>query len=150
MNTNQASATSAIVAPTYEELKKEFDWVSDGFKKGEAKYWRLHESCQNIPAASLESLKLIHFGKVMTDKTALEALKARDLRPANLEELLIYARANPDKQKEFPIVALGSSCLWTGGRGSPCLSWDNGGRDLDLGWSGRVRGDRCRVLAVRA
>lgn len=151
METNLTSATNTIVVPTYDELMKEFDWVSHAFKPGQATGWQLHESCQNVPVASLDSFELVHFGQDMTDEAAFEGLKSRGMRPTALEDLRTYARADPDKRNEFPIVAIGSSCFWYGRRFSPYLSWGgNNGRCLRLsgseyGWNGR-----CRYLAVRA
>jgi len=74
-----------------------------------------------------------------------------NLRPATLPELLAFGAKYPDKQKEFPIMALGS--VWIdpdGDRRVHSLGWVEGERELHLGWDkpGYVWGDYCRFLAV--
>ena len=57
------------------------------------------------------------------------------LRPANLPELLAFGAKYPKKQREFPIVALGSVWrYWCGSRSVACL-WSVGSlRFLFLYW----------------
>jgi hypothetical protein len=139
-----------IPIPTYEDLRKEFDWVSDGFKKGEATDWQLDGSCKGATTADPDACELVHFDRDMSTENVLIELKSRGLRPATLDELLAYARKYPDKQKEFPIVALGVSYIWDGCHDLPCLDWDGDGRGMSLDWGGSDWNSCYRFLAVRA
>ncbi len=103
-----------------------------------------------LPTKVELNLKLVHFNKVMTSDQVLAELKKQGLRPATLPELLAFGAAYPDKQREFPIVALGS--VWrgpSGDRSVPGLWGCAGGRGLDLGWFGGDWGGYYRFLVVR-
>ena len=72
------------------------------------------------------------------------------LRAATLPELLAFDATYPEKQHEFPIVALGS--VWRDRRGNrdvPCLLWRASERSLDLYWHDDGWGGHCRFAAVR-
>ena len=91
---------------------------------------------------------LVHFGRVIGSDDALAELEKMGLRTGGLHELLAVGVQHPDKQREFPIVALGSG--WQrpdGDRGVPFLgSWD-GLRELYLRWFGVDWYEHCRFLA---
>ena len=100
-------------------------------------------------------LVLVHFGRVMTTDEPLAELDCRGLRPAKFEELLALGVAHPELQREFPIVAFGTSFVdGNGTRCFACLDGCDGERTLDLdygvlippahGWAGDFR-----FLAVR-
>lgn len=95
-------------------------------------------------------LELVYYNRVMTSEQVLSELKNRGYRPATLSELLAFGVAYPEKQREFPIVALGSVWLHPGsGRFVPCLFEWCDERCLSLGrYSGGWHGDY-RFLAVR-
>jgi hypothetical protein len=80
----------------------------------------------------------------------LKEFEARGLRAATLPELLAFGATYPEKQREFPIVALRS--VWQnrdGLRCVPCLDRDGSKRMLGLRWLGRRWLDDCRFAAVR-
>lgn len=54
------------------------------------------------------SLVLIHFNKSIDSDDVFYELDEMDLRPATLPELLYFGAKYPEKQREFPIAALGS------------------------------------------
>src|SRR3989344_4068460 len=96
-------------------------------------------------------LRLIHFGRVITMAQAAEEIAQHGLEPAKIEHLLAFGAKYPDKQREFPIIALGS--VWVhscGRRGVPCLGGDCSKRDLFLSWYDPSDGwvGRCRFLVV--
>ncbi len=69
---------------------------------------------------------------------------------AELHELLPVGAQHPGKQREFPIIALGSK--WQG----PCGHWYvpylgrwRGERGLRLRWFGSAWSESCRFLAFR-
>lgn len=69
--------------------------------------------------------------------------------PAKIEYLLAFGKKFPDKQRQYPIVALGSVCKVRSNRGVAYLVGHDVNRDLDLRrWDDRW-GRICRFLAVR-
>lgn len=89
-------------------------------------------------------LKLVHlmqqkYRAVNTEEVEVY-LEERDLRAATFEELLAFGTKYPEKQREFPIVAFGSSCVtWERFLVRPFLSaWEEGKkRILVFSWSYR-------------
>jgi hypothetical protein len=78
-------------------------------------------------------MKLFHFNRAISSNQAIQEMKKEGYRPAELPEGLAYAKANPDEQRKYPIVILGS--VWRQFGGScyvPCLCSDSGGRLLNL------------------
>jgi len=93
---------------------------------------------------------LFHFGKTTTSGQVISEMEKAGCRPAQIEELLALGASQPDLQKQFPIVALGS--VWRdsdGHRDVPYLHWGGVGRDLLLRWFGRGWTEDYRFLAVR-
>ena len=78
---------------------------------------------------------LVNFNRGISSEDAVKELDRQGLRPATLKELLALGVAQPDLQRNKPIVALGSE--W---RDSvvfvyvPCLVGLEGDRRLDLDW----------------
>ncbi|NCO05162.1 MAG: hypothetical protein GW939_03370 [Candidatus Magasanikbacteria bacterium] len=96
------------------------------------------------------NLELVHLNKVASTSEAKAYLDANGLRAATIEELLAFGATFPDVQREFPIVALGSS--WVdryGDRDVPCLDRRRSKRRLDLYWHDYRWDGFCRFLAVR-
>jgi len=54
-------------------------------------------------------IELVHFNRVMESDDVLKELDKMGFRPATLPELLAFGAKYLDKQREFPIVALGSA-----------------------------------------
>ncbi len=98
------------------------------------------------------SLVLVHFNKAMKTREIEAELDRRGLRTATLAELLALGAKRPELQRQFPLIALGSSWVGPDGlRRVPCLVGNDDGRDLRLGWGdpdGKWRED-CRFVAVR-
>ena len=93
---------------------------------------------------------LFHFKKIMISKEVIAEMAKGDYRPAEIEKLLALGASQPELQKEFPIVGLGS--VWQGPFGFrlvPCLGWRGAGRDLGLRWFEDGWSGRCRFAAVR-
>lgn len=92
---------------------------------------------------------LFHFDKTMTSKRVIAEMNKAGYRPATIEELLALGQVNPDLQRKYPIVALGSSCVVDGGRNVSYLSWGSNERKCNLSRFDFDLNDRCRFLAVR-
>ncbi len=92
----------------------------------------------------------VHLDRPVSTERALAELDGRGLRPALLEELLAFGARYPDKQREFPIVALGSIWRSPGGhRGVVYLYGQHGRRELVLRWIEGDWGEHWRFAAVR-
>jgi hypothetical protein len=93
--------------------------------------------------------KPVHFGRKMSSDAAIAELDKMGLRPATHTELLAFGAKYPELQRQFPIVALGSSAQVHGYRSVVCL-WSSGReRGLRLCWFGSGWVGVCRFLAVR-
>jgi hypothetical protein len=95
-------------------------------------------------------IELVHYGRNMSTDDVLKDLESKGMRPAILLELLAFGVTYPEKQREFPIFALGS--VWqdsSGFRSVPCLIGGGSERGLFLGWSDGGWSGGCRFAAVR-
>ncbi|MBU0649025.1 hypothetical protein KJ969_02910 [Patescibacteria group bacterium] len=94
-------------------------------------------------------LQLYQFDRMVTGTEASKLLDEAGYRPANPAELLAFGKKFLDKQRQFPIVAMGSSWRSPDGRlYVPVLYEDADERDLDLHWLGGDFGPHCRFLVV--
>lgn len=92
---------------------------------------------------------LLHLNREATSDEVLAEMERLGLRAATLAELLAFGAIYPEKQREFPIAALGSSCVLYGSRRVAYL-WGNASRrDLGLDDLGGGWGAGWRFLAVR-
>lgn len=110
----------------------------------------LNITSQNFPTdrtgvCELEVV-LVHFNRVIKSEEVLNELDAMGLRPDELQELLAVGAGLTDKQKQFPIIALG--LIWRNPRGDHCVPvlW-NYGRELNLGRFDVSWLEDCRFLA---
>lgn len=80
-----------------------------------------------------QELVLFHFNRAISSDDAMKKMEEDGYKPAVIEELLALGESQPELQRQFPIVALGS--VWRdsdGGRRVPSLDWCDAERDLDL------------------
>jgi hypothetical protein len=92
-------------------------------------------------------VEIVKYDTSMSSEAVLADLEKKGLIPANLSELLEYAKTWDEK---YPVVALGSSWVVSGGyRDVPYLDGWSDGRSLDLiVWAGDWPA-LCRFLALR-
>lgn len=96
------------------------------------------------------NLELIHFNRTMESDDVLKELDKAGLRPATIAELLAFGIKYPEKQREFPVVALGS--IWQGRGGDrdvPGLWSLSDVRSLSLSWFESRWDEDCRFAAAR-
>ena len=97
--------------------------------------------------------KMFHFDRNISSENAVAGIKDDDAanpwQPAGIEHLLTYGKNNPEEQRKFPIVGLGSVGKVVGGRSVPGLGRFDSERDLDLYWWVDDWNANCRFLAVR-
>lgn len=122
-----------------------YDWVNSDIT---AEHFPV--SGQGKQAVEVELWRLNKYFKNGDEVIAeLERVKP-DYRPATLPELLALGAAQPELQKQFPIVALGS--IWpraVSDRRFVCLFQDDALRGLGLGWLGGIFYDPWRFAVVR-
>ena len=58
------------------------------------------------------TVELVQFEKWVRTEEAEKLLYTVSLRPCSIEELCAFAKAHPDFQRQFPIIAIGSSILY--------------------------------------
>ena len=93
---------------------------------------------------------LFHFGRNISSDDAIAEMERAGYRPARIEELLALGASQPELQKQYPIVGLGS--VWrdpSGLRRVPYLFWDDSGRRLRLHWLEGDWRESCRFVALR-
>lgn len=93
---------------------------------------------------------LFHFNRVISSDDVIAELDKVGYRPANPAELLALGASQPELQRNFPIVALGSS--WReadGARNVLYLCRSVAGRVLRLFYFGDGWFEDCRFAAVR-
>lgn len=104
---------------------------------------------KNFPKQNIRGkVELLHFDKEIESDEAIERMNKQGYEPANIYELLEYAKDGWNK--EDAVVALGS--VWRvffGYRYVPCLWGGSGGRRLLLRWIGGAWDPRCRFAVVR-
>ena len=119
--------------------KAKFDWVNDNITP------------KNFPDKHIRGkVELIHLHKGISSEDAIKEMYEKGYIPANILELVQFSIDNPEKQREFPIVALGS--VWqcpNGYRLVTCLYRGVSERSLDLAWFGGGWGSSYRFAACR-
>ena len=118
--------------PKYADLKKAFDWLSDGYKSVS---FKPIEVCKDVSTETREiEFELVHLDKEMHTDAILAELDRRGFRPALYEEILAFAAKYTDEQRKYPIVALGSVCQDDGDLDSPYVFEVDVGRYLNMYW----------------
>lgn len=102
------------------------------------------------PTKRDEVMALVSFNRNISSENAVAEMKARGLRPANLDECLAYGATIADTGSIHPIICLGQSTQFDDDREVPGLWVGSGTWGLhldhwDVGWDSDYR-----FLAVRA
>lgn len=127
--------------------------IEDAVKDGKYDWSNSDITSKNFPTTRKGTadvvLHLIHFDRDIESDDAIAEMDKMGLRPAETHELLALGAAQPDLQREFPIIALGS--VWQGRVGYrcvPCLYRGGSERGLGLLWFGFGWHAYCRFAAV--
>ena len=97
-----------------------------------------------------KNVVLFHFDKTMSSEQVIVEMDKEGFLPAKIEDNLALGEIQPELQKQFPIVALGS--IWRDAVALPrvsCLYWDGTRRALHLCWFAYSWDPDSRFLAVR-
>ena len=122
-----------------------YDWVDSGIT---AKRFPIKST-----GADEWEFKMFHFDRSISSEDAVAGIKADDSanpwQPAGIEHVLTYGKENPEEQRKYPIVALGSVGGVGGNRYVPYLGGHDSERGLRLRWWDGDWGACCRFLGVR-
>lgn len=93
--------------------------------------------------------KVFHFDRNISSEDVIKEMAKVDYEPAMIWDLLDYGAKNPEEQRKYPIVGLGSVGRVDGRRRVPCLRRSDSERDLSLDWWGSDWDADYRFLGVR-
>jgi hypothetical protein len=96
-----------------------------------------------------KEVTIFHFNKTMTLEAVIAEMDKAGYKPANIWALIGLAVKEPDLQRKFQIVGLGSVCKLGGDRRVPRLYGDSSLRDLGLGYFDVDWNDDYRFAGVR-
>lgn len=96
------------------------------------------------------SAKLFWFNSIISSNDAISEMDKAGYRPATIMELLFFGILFPEPQRQFTIVALGSTGIFGVGHPySPYLKDNRFERQLCLGFFAGSWVYNCRFLAIR-
>lgn len=128
------SLKDAIDAGTY-------DWVNSDINESNFPSSEHHEHTYET--------RLFHFDCDMDSDEVIKKMKEDGFDSADLRTGLAYGEKNPDVQREFPVILLGSVVRLDGYRCVPCLGGDGSDRGLRLDYCGGWWSRHYRFLGVR-
>jgi hypothetical protein len=99
------------------------------------------------PKQEDREIVLFHFGKQMTSEQVVAEMDKVGYRPGTVHEILGLGIARPDLKREFPIIALGSTCVLSCHVAN--LYWSADKRNLNLYLFDDDWGGNCRFAGVR-
>ena len=106
-----------------------YDWVNDDITYS-------HFPSTEEGGKAQVVIFLVNFNHAISSEDAIGKMYVQGLRPATLKELLALGAAYPNLQRGHPIVALGSTWRFPGGKlRVPYLSGVGSPRGLGLIWS---------------
>ena len=112
--------------------------------------WRPHSSCAKIDQSPGNRVMLLkHFGRITTSKKNIAEMDNLGYRSATHLEAYAFAKANPELQRQFWIVALGSFTLDGDNQFIAVLYSDSDGRILNHTWFDSEWDSGNRFLFVR-
>jgi hypothetical protein len=132
------------------KLEAEFskDGVSDLFYGNYE--WQPHSSCAEIDQTPGNRVMLVkHFGRYTESEANIASMDKLGYRPATHLEAYAFAKANPELQRQFWIVALGSSAVRGDDRDVAVLYSDSDRRILGNSWFDSGWNSDDRFLFVR-
>lgn len=142
------------ITHTFKIMVDETMPVEEAVKTGRFDWSNENITSQNFPRPTggkkvEKEVFIFHFGRQVSSAAVIgEIYKAR-YKPATIWDLIGLAMKEPNFQRQFPVVALGSVCKLGGDRSVPCLYEDDSGRRLNLHYFDYGWRDSSRFLVVR-
>lgn len=137
--------------PSVEALEEQFSGKDSVSAIFDGRVWENHESCVGIDETPGDREMLVkHFGVRMTSDAVIAWADENGYRVATHKEAIAFAAKNPELQRQYWIVALGSSALRDDGNRFVAVLGSVGRRRiLDGNWFGGGWGGGDRFLLVR-
>lgn len=137
--------------PSIKDLERQFSGEQSISGLFDGRAWENHESCKDMDETPGDRDFLVHqFNQHMTSKSVIDWAKANGYRVATHKEALAFAAKHPDLQRQFWIVALGSSTLHDDDYRYVAVLFSDGRRRLLHGhWFGNAWYAGHRFLLVR-
>jgi len=124
-----------------------YDWANENIWTNE------NITAERFPITGNQGKKevvTVHFGRLMnSSEEVIAELNKLGYKPAETADLLALGKDQPELQRQFPIIALGSSAAVGGFRYVPCLFEYDSRRGFSLDYFGSGWFGSCRFLAVR-
>jgi hypothetical protein len=148
------SSLASLITYTFIILVDETKTVVKLVKEGKFDWSNDYISSKNFPKLAegrktLRETVIFHFGKSISSKQVIVEMDKAGYRPATIWELLGLALKEPDLQRKFSIIALGSTCYFDDLYHVAFLYERSGGcRELSLCHFGNDWGADNRFLGV--
>ena len=127
--------------------------IKDSVKAGKYDWTNDNITDANFPSKEKGEREVefgvFHFNKTMMSDDVIAKMKLEGFRPATMKEELAYGEKNPEEQRKYPLVALGSVASLVGSRQVGCLYESSSGRRANLNYYVSVWRGRFRFLGVR-
>jgi len=142
-----------FLAATYKQVVNYDLSVKELLKAGKYDWQNEDITDKNFPSTEKGEKEvefgMFHFKRGISSEDAIAEMKKAGYRPSTMKELLSFGKNNPDLQRKYPIIALGSVAELGGARHVGFLHGNGSGRDAGPDCFGSGWGDYCRFLAVR-
>ncbi|OGD67124.1 hypothetical protein A2442_01870 [Candidatus Campbellbacteria bacterium RIFOXYC2_FULL_35_25] len=150
----EAVTVVSYITHTFTILVDETKTVEELVVEGNYDWSDSNVTSKNFPRSEegtkdKKEVALFHFNKTMTSEDVIAEMKKDGYRPATIFELLALGVTQPELQRGFPIIALGSDCTFDGSRHVAYLYESAGGRNLHLLWLDNDWNDYCRFVGLR-
>jgi len=127
--------------------------INDSVKAGKYDWTNDNITDANFPSKEKGKRKVefgvFHFNKNIESDANITQMKAEGFRPATMKETLAYGEKNPEEQRKYPIIGLGSVARLDGCRQVAYLYSDGSGRNANLNYYDSEWYGNCRFLGVR-
>lgn len=118
-----------------------YDWKNDGIDD--------HNFSSSEKGEKEVEFGMFHFNIPMSSEDVIAKMKLEGFRPATMKELLSNGEKNPEEQRKYLIIELGSVAVLGGFRRVGYLSGGGSGRYVGLLCFGGDWDGNCRFLGVR-
>ncbi len=136
--------------PSRPELERDFSGENSVSVIFDGRPFQKHASCVGMDETPGDRIFLVeHFGREIESEDAITEMDKQGYRPATHLEAIAFAKAHPEFQRQFWIVALGSFAMDDGNRRVAVLGADGDGRFLSDGWFDRRWHAELRFLFLR-
>ncbi len=147
------SKTISFLTATSKQVVNYDRSIADSFNAGKYDRRNIEITDANFPSTETGERKvefgMFHFNKDTRSDANIAQMKAEGFRPATMKETLAYGEKNPEEQRKYTIIGLGSVANLRGPRRVASLSGTGSRRDAYLSFYVSEWLGGCRFLGVR-